>query len=75
MLLLYKKESCPYCQKVVDFLESKNINYRGMDVSDSVNMDELLNIGGIDQVPFLVDTDNNIKMYESQEIIKYVDAL
>ncbi|MBP7212218.1 glutathione S-transferase N-terminal domain-containing protein [bacterium] len=75
MLLLYKKESCPYCKKVVDFLESKNINYRGMDVSDSVNMDELLNIGGIDQVPFLVDTDNNIKMYESQEIIKYVDAL
>jgi len=75
MLLLYKMEGCPYCQKVLDHLETKNIQFRSLDISDSVNMDELLHLGGEDQVPFLVDTEHNAKMYESDDIIEYLDTL
>lgn len=75
MLLLYKMDGCPYCQKVIDYLESKSLKYRSLDISDPVNKDELLHLGGEEQVPFLVDTDHNAKMYESEDIIQYVDTL
>lgn len=75
MLLLYVLESCPYCKKVVQHLEEKNIEFRALDVSNPVNLDELLVLGEKDQVPFLVDTERNAKMYESDEIIQYIDAL
>ena len=68
-------EGCPYCQKVLDHLETKNIQFRSLDISDSVNMDELLHLGGEDQVPFLVDTEHNAKMYESDDIIEYLETL
>lgn len=75
MLLLYVLEGCPYCQKVIDALEEKTIEHRKLDVKDSVNMDELLHLGGENQVPFLVDTEHNVKMYESEEIIQYINTL
>ncbi len=75
MLLLYKMEGCPYCEKVLKHLEEKSLEFRTLDISDPVNMDELLHLGGEDQVPFLVDTNHNAKMYESEDIIQYIDAL
>ncbi len=75
MLLLYVLEGCPYCKKVINHLEEKNIEHRRLDVNDPVNMDELLHLGGEDQVPFLVDTEHNVKMYESDEIIQYLETL
>jgi len=75
MLLLYVLEGCPYCQKVLKHLESKNIEFRSLDISNPVNLDELLILGEKDQVPFLVDTEKNAKMYESDDIIQYLEAL
>lgn len=75
MLLLYKMEGCPYCEKVLKHLEEKSIQFRSLDIADPVNLDELLHLGGEQQVPFLVDTDHNAKMYESEDIIQYVDTL
>lgn len=75
MLLLYKMEGCPFCEKVIKHLEEQNVQYRSLDVADPVNFDELLHLGGQDQVPFLVDTDHNAKMYDSNKIIQYVDTL
>jgi len=75
MLLLYKMEGCPYCNKVLSHLEEKQIEFRSLDISDPVNLDELLHLGGEEQVPFLVDTDHNAKMYESDDIIQYLDSL
>lgn len=75
MLLLYKMEGCPYCEKVLKHLEEKHIEFRALDISDPVNMDELLHLGEKDQVPFLVDTEHNAKMFESDDIIQYVDTL
>lgn len=75
MLLLYKMEGCPFCQKVLNHLEEKNMQFKSMDISDPVNLDELLHLGGDEQVPFLVDTDHNAKMYESDDIINYLNTL
>jgi glutaredoxin len=75
MLLLYKMEGCPYCNNVVKHLNEHGVAYRALDISDPVNMDELLHLGGEDQVPFFVDTDHNVKMYESEKIIEYIETL
>ena len=75
MLLLYVLESCPFCQKVVKHLEEKSIEFRSLDISNPVNQDELLILGEKNQVPFLVDTEKNAKLYESDDIIQYVDSL
>ena len=75
MLILYMLEACPYCKKVVEHLEEHNLEFRSLDISNPVNLDELLVLGEKEQVPFLVDTDNNVKMYESDEIIQYIETL
>lgn len=75
MLLLYTLEECPYCKKVIKHLEEKQIQYRALDIQNAVNLDELLHLGGEQQVPFLVDTERNVKMYESDDIVEYLETL
>ena len=75
MLNLYYSPTCTYCRKVLDFFRENEINFTPKDVSDTKNYDELMTLGKIAQVPFLVDTDNNKKMYESDVIIDYVKTL
>ena len=48
-------------------------NYNEIDLSqEPEKVKKLIEIGGKSQVPFLVDTDKNIKMYESDAIIEYI---
>ena len=75
MLLLYMLEECPYCKRVIKHLEEKQIEYRALDIQNPVNLDELIHLGGEQQVPFLVDTEKNVKMYESEDIIEFIDTL
>lgn len=72
MIDLYVLETCPYCRKVMDFLEENNISYNKFDITYPENHEKLLDLGGSDQVPFLYDSKNNIKMYESDDIIAYM---
>ena len=75
MLELFILESCPYCIKVMDFLNKKNMKYRKIDISNKESEASLIQIGGKRQVPFLVDTDRNIQMYESNDIIEYLKTI
>ena len=68
-------DGCPYCEKVLKHLEEKSLSFRSLDIADPVNLDELLHLGGEQQVPFLVDTEHNAKMYESEDIIQYIDTI
>lgn len=75
MLELYHAEECPYCVRVRMFFEENSIPYLSKPVSLIKNTplkEELRAIGGKSQVPFLVDSDKGVKMYESLDIIKYV---
>ena len=75
MLELYVMESCPYCQKVLKYFDEKNISYNRMDISNRENYDNLIRLGGMEQVPFLNDTENEVTMYESSDIIDYASKL
>lgn len=75
MLELFMLESCPYCQKVIKFLDDEHLEYKKIDIKNKESEDSLIQIGGKRQVPFLVDTDRNIQMYESDDIIEYLKTV
>ena len=75
MLDLFILETCPYCHKVMHFLDENKIKYNKIDTSNKASEESLIKIGGKRQVPFLVDNDRNIQMYESDDIIEYLKTL
>lgn len=68
-------ETCGYCRKVMNYLDEHNIPYKKIDISEKPNEEALIRLGGKRQVPFIVDKDKNIEMYESDEIIEYLKTL
>lgn len=75
MLELYILETCPYCRKVMNYLDENEIPYNKHDISQDDNLEKLIELGGMQQVPYLYDTENDIGMYESDDIINYIDEL
>lgn len=75
MINLFILKNCPYCRKVMDFLEINNIEHKLLNIDDEQNYDEMMKLGGKRQVPFLFDSDNNVVMYESDDIIEYLKTL
>ena len=75
MLELFILETCPYCLKVMEYMDKNNIEYRKIDISNEESKNALIQIGGKRQVPFLVDRDRNIQMYESNDIIEYLKTI
>ena len=67
---LYYKKSCPYCQKVLRFMQDNKINLDMRDTLQPGNQNDLIHIGGKKQVPCL-DIGNK-PMYESDDIIAYL---
>lgn len=73
MLTLYYYESCSFCQRVLQMADNLKVELDLKDVSeDETALAELLEKGGKNQVPFLVDTENDVSMYESSDIIDYM---
>lgn len=72
MLDLYILETCPYSVKVMEYFDKHGIKYNKKDITDPENLNLLMKIGGERQVPFLDDKENNVSMYESDDIIDYV---
>lgn len=72
-LKLYYKETCPFCKKVLRFIENKKIE--GIELvdikADEANEKYLIEKGGMDQVPCLFIDEK--PMYESMDIIKFLD--
>lgn len=70
-LKLYYFEGCPYCQKVLKFIDKHNINIKLKNIHKDKNAKlELINVGGKNQVPCLFINDK--PLYESDEIIKWL---
>ena len=72
MLDLYILSTCPYCKKVMAYMDENNIAYHKFDTINNDNALKLLNLGGKDQVPFLYNNENGDKLYESDKIIDYL---
>lgn len=75
MLELFILETCPYCKKVMNYFDENGVKYKKIDIADKASEDALIQIGGKRQVPFLVDKDRNVQMYESSDIIEYAKTL
>ena len=75
MINLYILETCPYCQKVINFLKTSDLNYNLLDINEPQNYEEMMTLGEKRQVPFLFDSKNNVVMYESKDIIEYLKTL
>ncbi len=73
MLTLYYKETCPFCQRVLQMAENLKVELDLKNVvEDESAHAELMEKGGIDQVPYLVDSEKDTAMYESSDIIEYI---
>jgi glutathione S-transferase len=73
MLTLYIKETCPFCQRVLQMGENLQVTFDVKDVSEDESAQaELMEKGGKDQVPFLVDAEKDVSMYESNDIIEHI---
>ena len=75
MFDLYIMETCPYCKKVMSFMDENGIKFNKIDISDKSAEDALIQLGGKRQVPFFVDKERNIQMYESADIIEYLKTI
>ena len=71
--ILYYKDDCPYCKRVLRFMEKNNITCEMKDTSIEAIQEELIKIGGKKQVPCLVK-DKQV-MYESMDIIQHLNSL
>lgn len=84
MLELYQFETCPYCVKVREKLSELGISYvihnprlgnsNDHEVTNEHTYSELVEHGGIDQVPYLVDTQRETSLYESDDIVDYLET-
>ena len=74
MLTLYVKTGCPFCHKVLDAGEELGIAFDEKNIADDAIAAELVSRGGKRQVPYLVDTDRSVEMYESDDIVAYLKA-
>jgi len=76
-MALYQFKTCPFCIKVRRHIKRLSLNIDLHDAqNDDTNRTELLNGGGQIKVPCLRITDDQGEvrwMYESDEIVKYLD--
>lgn len=73
MIKLYTKTWCPYCSAVLKKLEEDGTQFEELNIEKEEVLNELMQIGGKRQVPFLVDENNDVSMYESADIINYLE--
>jgi glutathione S-transferase len=74
LLELYDFEACPYCRKVREVLCELDLDYLSLPTArGSVRREALRALGGKVQVPYLVDPNAHVALYESDEIIAYLN--
>lgn len=58
MIRLYTGADCPWCKKVKAYLDSKNVEYKELDVALEENKEELLSLTRQRSIPVLATDDN-----------------
>lgn len=80
MLELYQAEGCGYSEKVRETLTDLGVSdvvhnprTAAGETRNVMTHEELVTMGGENQIPFLVDHHRGVKMYESDKIIDYLE--
>lgn len=76
MMQLYCYDFCPYCKKVLNFIQEHNLmqHFEIIDAGQTEFRKQLEEISGRTQAPYLVDASNNVSMPESDDIIAYIKS-
>lgn len=75
LLVLYNFEASPYCRKVRERLCVLNLDYEVRNVAKrSLHRPLLVARGGRMQVPYLVDPNTETALYESDDIVRYLET-
>ena len=70
-LTLYYSPTCPYCRKVLNFIQQHNIKIPVKNRDENpANRQELTKLGGLAQVPCLII--DGKALYESDDIINWI---
>ena len=69
-LKLYYKPECPFCKKVLSFMEKNDIELELKNIHDEENKKFVVEKGGMNQVPCLFI--DGKAMYESDDIIEFL---
>lgn len=73
MLTLFVKPFCQYCRKVLAYAEKNDLTIEIADIAkDPVKAKRLIELGGKRQVPFLIDHERGLWMYESADILEHL---
>lgn len=72
-LVLYYKPTCPYCRKVLAYMQDQDIEMEMRNTMEPGVIDDLMALTGKTQVPCLVI--DGIPMLESDDIIMYLHGL
>lgn len=70
--LLYVRDGCPYCARVLDFARAHGVTLALKEKREPGVVDELIARGGTQQFPYLVDRERGEELYESEDIIAYL---
>lgn len=74
LLVLYNFEASPYCKKVRERIHELNLDCHIKNVGKgSARRPELVELGGKMLVPYLVDPNTDVAMYESDDILAYLE--
>ena len=73
MLTLYVKTGCPFCVKVLDTAAELGVPLEERNVADEAVAKELVARGGKLQTPYLVDSERDVELYESGDIVAYLE--
>lgn len=72
-LTLFYKPTCPYCTKVLNYMQEQDIECEMKNTLEPGVRDELIAIGGKGQVPCLII--DGEPMYESDDILMYLHGV
>ena len=62
---VYSTPNCPYCVRAKTLLQSKNINFKEIDVSDDVeSLQKMMKLSGLRTVPQIFINDKSIGGYD-----------
>jgi glutathione S-transferase len=75
MLELYQREECPFCHKVRVALNDLELDFIcRVSKTGSAQREVMMKLGDKPQVPFLVDQEKGVMLYESDAIVEYLYA-
>jgi glutathione S-transferase len=75
MLELYQREECPFCHKVRVALNDLELDFIcRISKTGSAQREVMMKLGDKPQVPFLVDQEKGVMLYESDAIVEYLYA-